>query len=137
MIICKICGHEFSDFKFCPNCGTEVASKRVEIISDEVVLKKSKAKNTGFPGEGKGIAALVMGILSLINSLSGFGIVFAVIGIVLGSLGVKESVAFGFENDMGKIGKILSIIGLIISVICLAIITVCLIINFNYFSAMF
>lgn len=61
-----------------------------------------------------GVASLVLGILSILGGPS--GTVFAIVGIILGSLAKKKNP----ENPgPAKIGFILSIVGLVLSILCL------------------
>lgn len=106
-MLCKKCGFEISEGDFCPNCGESNVSEVANTV-----------KETSDPGKAKGIVALIMGILSLVNMCScGTGIIFAIVGMILGSSGFKASEEAGYENKMAKIGKTLSIIGLILGII--------------------
>ena len=119
MKICKNCGNEFEVGEFCPNCGTKYEAPVEQNTFVEAAPEQAAAEQAASdPGKVKGIIALVMGILSLINSCScGAGIVFAIVGMILGSSAVSSSTAAGFENKMGKIGKTLSIVGIILGVL--------------------
>ncbi len=57
-----------------------------------------------------------MGILSLIFSLLGFGIV----GLILGIVGLKKSKSAGMSNGLALAGIILGIIGIIVGIIFLS-----------------
>ncbi len=114
MKICKNCGNEFEVGEFCPNCGTKYEAP----VEQNTFVEAAPVQAASDPGKVKGIIALVMGILSLVNSCScGAGIVFAIVGMILGSSAVSSSTAAGFENKMGKIGKTLSIVGIILGVL--------------------
>ena len=73
------------------------------------------AENTPAQGsKGKAIACMVCGIASIVASYGyGFGLVCAIVSLVLGSQ-LKKA---GVENQFTKVGKITAIIGLILSII--------------------
>lgn len=60
-----------------------------------------------------GIASLILGILSILGGPT--GTIFAIVGLILGSLAKKKNP----ENPgPAKIGFIVSIIGLVLSILC-------------------
>ena len=60
-----------------------------------------------------GVASLILGILSILGGPT--GTIFAIVGLILGSLAKKKNP----ENPgPAKIGFILSIIGLVLSILC-------------------
>lgn len=67
------------------------------------------------------VASLVLGILSLvfmwIPYINILAIILAIVGIVLGALGMKQLKAAGKPSGMATAGMVMSIIGLAISVI--------------------
>jgi len=63
----------------------------------------------GVPGRGLAIAALVLGILSVMNSWWGGGIVVGIIGLVLAIVARRK----GFSGGIGTAGLVLSIIGVV------------------------
>lgn len=66
-------------------------------------------------GKGNATASLVLGIISIASTFTGIG---AIIGIVLGIIGISQgnkSMKLGFEGGMAKAGKVCSIVGLCIS----------------------
>jgi hypothetical protein len=73
------------------------------------------------PGKGMGIAAMVLGILGIlflcINTWVAIGC--AIVGCILGGLGMKKSKEVGMSNGMGIAGLVCSIIALAIAVIAI------------------
>ncbi|MCL1832435.1 MAG: DUF4190 domain-containing protein [Oscillospiraceae bacterium] len=65
-----------------------------------------------------GIASLVLGILGILNFYGG-GLVLGGIGLVLGIIAKKNAEESGEEDQMAKIGFILSIIAVAISAVSL------------------
>ena len=74
------------------------------------------AENTPVQGQSKtkSIVCMVFGIASIVASYGyGFGLICAIVSLVLGSQCKKE----GVQNTFTKAGKITGIIGLILSII--------------------
>ena len=116
MIICKACGCQFDSGEFCPNCGSRIEPVVAQAPVYEAPVAPVQAASD--PGKVKGIIALIMGILSLVNWCScGAGIVFAIVGMILGSSGKSASEAAGFENKLAGTGKTLSTVGLILGIL--------------------
>jgi hypothetical protein len=61
------------------------------------------------PGHGKGVASLVLGILAIVCG----GVIFGIIGIVLGKQAKSEAQAAGMINSVANAGFVVSIIGTI------------------------
>ncbi|MGQ4668718.1 DUF4190 domain-containing protein [Metabacillus halosaccharovorans] len=76
---------------------------------------KSENLNTN----GKAIAALILGILSIITIIfTGVGIILGVIGLILGIIGFNEIKRFGQEGrKMAITGIICSCIGIFITIV--------------------
>lgn len=130
MVYCKNCGSEVPTEDVCPNCGTVVKTEQEEVFETSVIEDSSFKANVYDstpavdPGKGKGIAALVLGIVSIVFTTvccltcCGFGsLVTSIIGMVLGSSAKKISAAAGFKNGKAKAGFILSLISLILSIL--------------------
>ena len=66
-------------------------------------------------GKGMAIAALVLGILSIIDPTLIFGIIAGVVGIVLAVLAKKQ----GFTGGIATAGLVLSIIGVALNALIL------------------
>lgn len=65
------------------------------------------------PGKGKGTAATVLGIISLLLICLGpVGLIFSIIAVILGSSAKKQS-----DNTYGKAGFVTGMIGLILSLL--------------------
>ena len=81
------------------------------------------------PGIGFSVAALVLGILSLILAWFYFvnisAIVFGVVGIVMAAVGRKKAIAAGAPTGLGTAGLVTSIIGLVIGAIGFISCTIC------------
>lgn len=72
------------------------------------------AENTQGQSKGKSIACMACGIASIVLcELYGFGLIPAIISLILGGQCKKE----GVENTFTKVGKITGIIGLILSIV--------------------
>ncbi len=78
------------------------------------------------PGKGLNIASLVLGIVSLVLSgpcsccgcLGGIvPSITAILGIILGAVGMKKSKEAGFQNKKGMVGLILSIVALVLTLL--------------------
>ncbi len=66
------------------------------------------------PGRGRAIAALILGILSIVFCWGTYiGIILGILGIIFGALAKKTLP----DDKLGKVGFILGIIGLILSII--------------------
>lgn len=74
-----------------------------------------------YPGWGKGVASLVLGILALIFAWFGWGaiasIVMAIVGIVLGVNSRKEGSAAGAPTGMATAGLACSVVALVLSAV--------------------
>jgi len=71
------------------------------------------------PGQGLGIASMVLGILGLTPYA---GLLFSTVGLVLGVISKKKSTEVNMPSGMATAGLVCSIIGLAFSIIC----TICL-----------
>lgn len=110
-MFCSNCGNEFHEGSVCPVCGVATAVPE-------------PTKN---PGKGQGIAAMVLGIVSLVASMScpcilpfiGGIVPFitSIVGLVLASKGKKKSDEVGLPNGNAKAGKIMSITALILVIL--------------------
>ena len=86
------------------------------------------AENTPVQGQSKGksIACMACGIASIVLcELYGFGLIPAIISLILGSQCKKE----GVENTFTKVGKITGIIGLILNIVVGALMIILVIIG--------
>ena len=130
MVYCKNCGSEVPTEDVCPKCGTVVETEQEEVFETSVIEDSSfeaevyDSTPAVDPGKGKGIAALLFGIISIVFTTvccltcCGFGsLVTSIIGMVLGSSAKKTSAAAGFKNGKAKTGFILSLVSLIITIL--------------------
>ena len=81
------------------------------------------------PGTGFSVAALVLGILSVILAwfylINIVAIVFGIMGVIFAAVGRKKSIAVGAPTGLGTAGLVISIIGLIIGAIGFISCTIC------------
>lgn len=76
----------------------------------------NNVNNTGNQTPGKAVAALILGIASIVTSCGGLGLICAIIDLVLcGQLGNE----YPELPQQAKVGKVLGIIGLVLSIIAL------------------
>ena len=69
------------------------------------------------PGQGLGIAAMVLGILSLVIPF--FGTATAIVGLILGVVAKKKSSEAGMPCGMAIAGIVCSIVSLALSILCI------------------
>ncbi len=135
MIICKKCGNEFESGKFCPECGTPVALEQPEIIQPEVTFVQPVQQyvpqpvEVKKPGKGKGVASMILGILSFITSCGLIGLIFAIISFFLGLSAKKASKKAGAKNGFATTGIIFSILSWVVPIAILLIIVVAFILT--------
>jgi hypothetical protein len=95
-MVCKNCGSNLENEKFCGNCGAPV-----------------DAPETAKPGNGKSIASMVLGIVSMAGSLGflpSFPLMISLAcGIVAVVLGKQEQPK---NNTMALVGRILGWMGI-------------------------
>ncbi len=81
------------------------------------------------PGIGFSIAALVLGVMSLIFAwfylVNIVAIIFGIVGIVLAAIGRKKSIEAGMPSGLGTAGLVTSIIGLAVGAIGFISCTLC------------
>lgn len=88
--------------------------------------------NNPDPGQGKGVAAMVLGICSILTC-SCYGIVGLVTGII-GLYLAKQSkeCSGGFENGFAKAGRICSLVGVILSALMIVYLVICFCLGFGF-----
>lgn len=141
-MFCPMCGAACEDgAKFCPGCGANLtisASEQpfVEQIEQPVfeqpVFDQSIYQQPMYPqpvypyqqpirksGNGLGIASMILGILSLVmlfgpgvGGLLFVDIILAIVGLILGAVGMSKGKKVGASNDMAVAGLVCSIITL-------------------------
>ena len=140
-MICKNCGSNVAEgFTYCTNCGAQMPAAQqpaFDPYEDTGVLETeapapapaphtapavetpkpaynaAPQKTAEDPGKGLGMAALILGIASIVMGSP----VASVVGIILGSKAKKKSTEAGYENSLAKIGVILSIVGIVVSIV--------------------
>lgn len=114
-MICKKCGADIGENRFCPQCGTPA--------------------NAGPAQQRKGnpTKVLVFGIIGLALCSTGFlGLIFSVIGLVQAS---RYRAQYGTISKQANIGRGLAIAGLILSILCLIVYVICVIVLINNWPA--
>ena len=118
-MFCKNCGNEVEKDAFCSICGAP--------LEDESVSEVMDYTPTTNPGKGMGIAALILGIIGVViggtcscifaTCGGGLPLIGAVVGIVLGVIGLSQSKKAGYSNTPALIGLILSIVAIVVILI--------------------
>lgn len=131
-MVCKHCGTDCTNVAFCPNCGTRVEEAAQVPLADIFAAPDpmTTTEEIKSPGKGLGIAALVLGILSLVTLLFFcccgvysiiasilLSLAFGILALILGTIGKRKSAAVGFSNTPAKVGTILATIGVIVCAI--------------------
>ena len=102
-MICKNCGTDAGDNKYCPRCGKPVSGD-----------------NQQPTGDGSHTKALVFGILGLAFCETGIlGLIFSIIGLSKANNYIRN---YGNISNQVRIGKRLSIAGLIVSIVMIVLI---------------
>ena len=139
MIICKKCGNEFESGKFCPECGTPVALEQPETIQPEVTFIQPVQQyvpqpvEVKKPGKGKGVASMILGILSFISSCGLVGCILAIISFFLGISAKKAAKKAGTKNGFATTGIVFSILSWVVPIAILLIIVIAYILT-EYFA---
>ncbi|MHC1692194.1 MAG: hypothetical protein AB9828_04125 [Sphaerochaetaceae bacterium] len=83
---------------------------------NEELYRRNPAESQKNQYDGHAVAALILGILSILGPFKGFGL-GGFIGVVLGTIGIFQATASLKQglNPMARTGKVLSIIGVVIS----------------------
>lgn len=134
MITCKKCGNEFESGKFCPECGAPVALEQPEVTfvqpTQQYVPQSVEVKK---PGKGKGVASMILGILSFISSCGLVGCILAIISFFLGISAKKAAKKAGTKNGFATTGIIFSILSWVVPIAILLIIVIAYILT-EYFA---
>lgn len=101
-MICRNCGAEIGENKFCPKCGAPASQDRP--VNALTPTGDSPAK------------ILVFGIIGLALCSAVVGMIFSIIGMVKSS---RYIAANGNISKQVSIGRKLAIAGLVLSIICL------------------
>lgn len=130
-MFCPNCGAQNPDnTAFCANCGTNFAQSAAPVYGQPAapVYGQPAAPVYGqpaypvapatVPGKGLGIASMVLGIIALVLfCTSWFAVACAVVGVVLGGVGLKKAKDAGMKNGMAVAGIVCSVIALAIDII--------------------
>ncbi|MCL2634793.1 MAG: hypothetical protein FWD34_09810 [Oscillospiraceae bacterium] len=148
MNTCSSCGSQIElGVAQCPNCGIEIKEDVQPQFTQQpppqtIIINNTKPASP--PGKGLAIAAMILGIVSLLSLPGGivgdfiipgsgfvfgfFGLVGAIVGLVLGVIGMKKMKDAGAPTGMALAGIIMCGILLalnLISVIC----TICVVLT--------
>ena len=114
-MICKNCGTDAQNNKYCPRCGALVYGDTQQPT-----------------GDGSHTKALVFGILGLAFCETGIlGLIFSIIGLSKANNYIRN---FGNVSNQVRIGKRLSIAGLIVSIVMIVLV-ITLVSLLIYFAA--
>ena len=127
-MLCNNCGNLLADdAAFCNACGASTNPAPEPQQPTYAPPQPTYVPTLEDPGKGMGTAALVLGICGLslgvlctcfLWYVGGFlPLIAAVVGIILGKMGMNKSAAAGFENKRAKTGMILSIVAVIVIVV--------------------
>jgi hypothetical protein len=115
--VCMSCGFAAGKgTKHCRKCGVEVNYGAAVCIQCGEAIGYTVNTSKPNPGTGLGIAAMVLGILSL---LIPFGFIFAIVGLALGVVSKKKSIEAECPYGMATTGIVCSVIALAISIACI------------------
>ena len=115
-MFCNKCGANLPDgTRTCTNCGADLAGQAQPVYQQPVYQQPVYQQQPVDPGKGLGIAAMVLGIISLLC----FPYILGTLGIILGAVGLNKSKAVGMKNGMAVAGIVLGIIGIALWVLML------------------
>lgn len=130
-MFCSKCGSSLNANGTCPVCSTPVCDP----INPQIIFEQPPAPSN--PGKGLGIAAMILGIVSLVLStvcictcsyfapiMGGF---VGLIGLILAIMGKSKSKAAGCSNGMATTGLILSLVSLLIVIVFVVVVVACMI----------
>lgn len=121
---CNNCGNNCPDgTAFCTNCGSPLNSQQTQHTfaettpaapvyqqTEQATFEQPAQADAPVPGNGLGIAALILGIVSLAN----LNFVAGIVGLVLANKSLAAAAAAGMTNAKARTGKKLSIAGIIV-----------------------
>ncbi|HCG67085.1 MAG TPA: hypothetical protein DEW22_00150 [Clostridiales bacterium] len=112
-MLCSNCGSKLPDNAvFCPNCGQSVLPDAPKNQPGDPTATNEAVT---VPGNGLGIASMVLGILSLVfMCIFYLGIPMSIIGLVLGAVSIHKAKAVNMKNGMAVAGVTCSIISIVL-----------------------
>jgi hypothetical protein len=125
-MFCPNCGAQNADnAPFCANCGSRFEQQAPAAPTYAPPAAPAYAP-TGYapaggytpapvsnPGKGLGVAAMILGIISLVLWCTVYVSIFtSIVGLILGAIGLKKSKDAGMGNGMAVAGLVTSIIAL-------------------------
>lgn len=112
-LFCSKCGaNNAPGVGFCSNCGSplNVQQPNVQPIYTNA--------NQPVPGNGMGIASMVLGIVSLVLFCVWYlAIPCAIVGVILGAVAINKAKMVGAKNGMATAGIVCSVIAIAIALI--------------------
>ena len=113
---CPKCGaHNPDNHEICESCGLKFGSAVRKSVYDPVTntYKPLPITLPSIPGKGMGVAAMVLGILSIVFCWALFiSLPLAVIGVTLGGMGNSKANTIGVRNGCAVAGIVCSCITL-------------------------
>ena len=127
-MFCNNCGNNCRDgLSFCTNCGNRLSSlphqEQPSFVSPQVVYvqqepaQEYQAIKPKKPGFALSIPAMIIGILSIIETNPLFGIA----GIIMSAISLAKGKKAGVKNGMAVAGLVCSIVGSVIGIIAVVI----------------
>ncbi len=121
MKYCPKCGAQNADNEVnCVNCGEQLfvqqAAPQPPVYQQPVYQQpvyQQPYKRPPVPGNGLGIASMVVGIVSLALFCTGWlAIICSIVGIALGAISINKAKQAGMKNGMAVAGLVCSIVSL-------------------------
>ncbi len=124
-MLCSRCGYQNAPgTSFCAKCGAPLnAAPSQPMYQQPMYQQPMYQPPQSKPGNGLGIASMIIGIVSLVFFCYIYlSIPAAIVSVILGGVGLSKSKRFGMKNGMAVAGIVCSCIALglmIISIIAL------------------
>ncbi len=115
-MFCSNCGaHLPDDAVFCPDCGQSLLT---DAPKKQSVNPPEANDNVTVPGNGLGIASMVLGILSIVfMCIFYLSIPMSITGLVLGAVSIHKAKTVNMKNGMAVAGVACSIISIVLYVV--------------------
>jgi len=115
-MFCPKCGMDNPNgTQFCAGCGEPFAPPVQPVYQQQNYQQPASAPDSS--AKGMAIASMVLGIIALVIPF--FGVVCAIVGLILGVLAKKRLEAAGQPTGMAGAGIVTSIIALAIAIACI------------------